>query len=124
MHGPDLLFAPIHGQNGQMAWLTRGGEVLASAEVAQSRAARRKGLVGRADLDGVLVIYTRSVHTFGVRFPIDVAFCDGDGTVLKIIDMVPNRISLPVYHARMVVEARGGAFAHWGLARGDRLEVR
>lgn len=107
-----------------MAWLIRGGEVLASAEVAASRSARRRGLVGRDDLEGVIVIRARSVHTFGVRFPLDVAFCDGDGVVLRIIRMAPNRISLPVRGARTAVEARHGAFAHWSIATGDRLEIR
>lgn len=104
--------------------MIRGEEVLASADVARTRAQRRRGLIGREDLEGVLVIHTRSVHTFGVRFPIDVAFCDGDGIVLKTIEMAPNRVSLPVRRACMVVEARSGAFAHWGLGPGDRLEVR
>lgn len=107
-----------------MAWLIRGGEVLASAEVAVTRAERRRGLIGRDDLVGVLVISTRSVHTFGVGFPLDVAFCDADGVVLKTITMVPNRVSLPVRGARQVIEARHGSFAHWGVTKGDRLELR
>lgn len=98
--------------------------MLASAEVAVSRAERRRGLIGRDDFEGVLVLRTRSVHTFGVRFPLDVAFCDSDGVVLKTITMVPNRISLPVRGARTIIEARRGSFAHWQVTRGDRLELR
>ena len=60
-----------------MAWLVRDGTVLASVEVARSRAARRKGLLGRDGIDGALLLTpARSVHTLGMRFDIDVAFLD------------------------------------------------
>ena len=58
-----------------MGWLLRDGEVLASLEVADTRAARRRGLLGRDGIDGALLLApARSVHTFGMRFPIDVAW--------------------------------------------------
>ena len=58
-----------------MAWLVRGGEVLASLEVADTRAMCRKGLLGRDGIDGALLLVpARSVHTLGMRFDIDVAF--------------------------------------------------
>lgn len=107
-----------------MAWLIRDGQVLASAELANSRAQRRRGLIGRDELDGVLVLRARSVHTFGVRFPIDVAFCDDDGLVLRVVTMSPGRISRPMRRARMAVEAPRGAMAHWEVTVGDRLEVQ
>jgi hypothetical protein len=35
-----------------------------------------------------------SIHTFGMRFPIDVAFADADGEVLRVIrDVAPRRVS-------------------------------
>ena len=70
-----------------MAWLVRDGEVLASLEVAGSRAGRARGLLGRDGIDGVLHLPdTRSVHTFGMRFDIDVAFLDADLRVVKMRD--------------------------------------
>ena len=58
-----------------MPWLVRGDDVLAAAEVAVTRKVRRRGLIGRDHLDGVLVLRPcRQVHTFGLQFPIDVAF--------------------------------------------------
>ena len=60
-----------------MAWLVRDGDVLAAAEVADGARARRRGLLGRDAFEGALVLRPcRHVHTFGMRFPIDVAFCD------------------------------------------------
>ena len=64
-----------------MAWLVSDARVLASAELAGSRAARRRGLLGRDDLDGAFVIEPcRWIHTLGMRFPIDVAYLDNNGT--------------------------------------------
>lgn len=99
-------------------------QVLATAELARTRAERRRGLLGRDHVDGVLVLAVRSVHTVGMRVSIDVAHLDGDGTVLRLTTMHPNRVGLPVRGARRVVEAPAGAFARWGVLVGDRLEVR
>lgn len=106
-----------------MAWLICDGQVLASAEVARTRAQRRRGLLGRTDLDGVFVLSARSVHTIGMRFAIDVAFCDGDGRVVRLITMAPNRICRPVRSARTVIEAPSGAMRRWQVTLGDCLEV-
>jgi len=108
-----------------MAWLLRGGDVLASLEVASTRAARRKGLLGRDTIDGALWLeHTRWVHTIGMRFPIDVAYLSADGTVVKITTMTRNRVGMPVPSARSAVEAPGGTFERWKLKCGDRLEIR
>ncbi len=107
-----------------MAWLVRDGTVLASLEVAASRAARRKGLLGREGIEGALLLSpARSVHTLGMRFDIDVAFLDRDGVVRRTVRMPRNRVGMPCWSARSVVEAEAGAFARWNLATGQRLEV-
>jgi uncharacterized membrane protein (UPF0127 family) len=106
-----------------VSWLLRDGEVLASLEVAATRATRRKGLLGRDGIEGALLIEpARSVHTFGMRFPIDVAWCDRQLTVLRTATVVPNRMTRSVLSARSVIEAEAGSFVHWGLSVGDRLE--
>ena len=108
-----------------MAWLMCETRVLASADIAHTRQERRRGLLGRDDLDGALVIEScRWIHTIGMRFPIDVAYLDGDGVVIKTVQMHRHRLAAPVLRAHTVVEARAGAFARWGLRVGDRLEVR
>jgi uncharacterized membrane protein (UPF0127 family) len=107
-----------------VAWLVRDGEVLASVEVARSRSARRKGLLGREGIEGALLLApARSVHTLGMKFDIDVAFLDGDGVVRRTVRMSRNRVGLPCWPARSVVEAEAGAFARWNLSAGQRLEV-
>jgi len=106
-------------------WLLRDDRVLASLEIASTRRDRRRGLLGRDGIDGALLIEgTRSVHTVGMRFPIDVAHLADDGTVLRCCTMPRHRIGMPVLGARKVVEAEAGCLARWGVQPGQVLEVR
>jgi uncharacterized membrane protein (UPF0127 family) len=106
-------------------WLVRDGEVLATVEVASDARARRRGLLGRDGIDGALVLRPcRNVHTFRMRFTIDVAFCDVNGFVLRTCSLPPGRLSPVVRRAAFVVEAGEGAFERWRLECGDRIELR
>lgn len=108
-----------------MTWLLSEGRVLAAAEVADSLGARSKGLLGRNGCDGAIVLpRTRMVHTVGMRFPIDVAFCDKSMVVLDVTTLRPWRMSRPRSRTRSVIEAEAGAFDRWGLRVGDHLELR
>jgi len=94
-------------------------------ELATTRAARRRGLLGRDGIAGALVLRPcRQVHTIGMRFPIDVAFCARDGRVLRVHTMPPGRVSRIVWRARFVVEAAAGSFEQWGVRRGATVVVR
>jgi len=105
--------------------LLREGVEVAPVEVCDSRASRRRGLLGRDGIGWALLLpSTSSVHTVGMRFAIDVAYCDRDLVVVRTATMRPNRLGRPTLHARAVIEAEAGAFARWGLAVGDHLAVR
>ena len=108
-----------------MPWLVRDGKVLATLEVATSLRHRTRGLLGREGIDGAILLRpARSVHTFRMRFAIDVAFCDRDARVIRVVTLVPNRITMPVRKARLVIECEAGVMAHWGIRAGDLLELR
>lgn len=108
-----------------MPWLIREGDVLAAADVARTRSERRRGLLGRDATEGALVLRPcRNVHTIGMRFAIDVAFCDHDGVVLKTCCLRPWRVSPLVPRAAFAIEAQSGAFERWGLRVGDAIEVK
>jgi uncharacterized membrane protein (UPF0127 family) len=108
-----------------VAWLLRDGEVLAALEIAASRRERRRGLLGRDEMEGALLLKpARSVHTIGMRFPIDVAFCDRRLSVLAVRSMNRGRVSRPRLRASCVIEAQAGAFDRWGLHVGDQLEIK
>ena len=106
-------------------WLVRDGDVLATAEVAPDARARRRGLLGRDSFSGALVLRPcRHVHTFKMRFPIDVAFCDVHGRVLRTSTLAPWRLSPIVRSSAFVIEASAGSFERWQLQAGDQVELR
>lgn len=106
-----------------MAWLRRDGEVLSSLEVAETRRDKRRGLLGRDGIEGALLLEPgRSVHTFGMRFPIDVVFCDRDRCVVGLRTLHRGRITWPNWSARSIIEAEAGSAERWGLTMGDQLE--
>jgi uncharacterized membrane protein (UPF0127 family) len=108
-----------------MSWLLRDGDVLATAEVADGFSRRSKGLLGRTGYEGAMILpHTRAVHTMGMKFPIDVAFCDKDMVVVGVATLRPWRMSIPRKGGRSVIEAEAGAFERWGLRKGDKLELR
>jgi uncharacterized protein len=108
-----------------MPWLVRDGKVLATLEVADSLRARTKGLLGREGIEGAILLQpARSVHTFRMRFPIDVAFCDEQLRVVKIVTVPRNRVTVPVLKAAVAIECEAGMLKRWGVAPGDRLEIR
>src|SRR5256885_3030671 len=87
---------------------------------------RARGLLGVTELpddECVLLVPCRSVHTFGMRMAIDVAFLDREGTVLDIRPNVKRgRLVVSRYplRTRSAVEAGAGAFSRWGLRVGQR----
>jgi uncharacterized membrane protein (UPF0127 family) len=106
-------------------WLLREGEVLAAVEVAETRQERMQGLLGREGIDGAILLRpARSVHSMGMVFTIDVAFCTKDLVVVRAIRLRPGRMTRPCLHGGCVIEAESGAFERWKLQVGDRLEIR
>lgn len=108
-----------------MAWLVHDGTVLASLERADSFLSRTVGLLGRREFDGALLLEkTKSVHTFGMKFPIDVAFCDEELTVLRVVTLPKHRMSKIEFKAACAIETEAGRFRHWRVEPGDTLEIR
>lgn len=106
-------------------WLVREGDVLASVELPAGRRARAKGLLGRPNLEGAMVLEgVSSVHTFGMHFDLDVAFVDADCIVIRTLFLPRNRVTLPVWRSKMIIEAQAGSFGQWDLKIGDKVEVR
>jgi len=109
----------------QAGWILRDGQVLAAAEVADGFFDRLKGLLGRATYDGAMLLpRTRSIHTFGLRFAVDVAFLDKEMRVVAMVRVGRWRTTLPRFGGRQVLEAQAGSFDRWGVRLGDQLEFR
>ncbi|MEV8308419.1 DUF192 domain-containing protein [Streptomyces flavidovirens] len=94
-------------------------------EIATSTRARTRGLQGRDGIAGAMLLSpARSVHTFGMRFAIDVAYLDRELKVVAVRTMPPQRLGLPRLRARHLLEAEAGAMEGWGLRPGVRVGVR
>ena len=70
--------------------------------------------------EALVIERARQVHTFGMRYPIDVCFCDRSWRVLHVVAaMRPRRVTRWVARARFAVEARAGELGDVGV--GDQL---
>jgi uncharacterized membrane protein (UPF0127 family)/CheY-like chemotaxis protein len=101
-----------------------GRIVCEQVKLADSYLSRTVGLLGRRTLppgQGVVLRPSFSIHTFFMRFPIDVIFLDMDLTVMKIADSVPSFRTASCRGAREVVELAAGECARRGLTVGDRV---
>jgi uncharacterized membrane protein (UPF0127 family) len=100
------------------------GRVASSVEVASTRRARRRGLLGRDHLDTAAALILEpcaAVHTAFMRFNIDVIFVDRAGYAVKIVENVPPwRMALSL-RAHTVIEMAAGSVSRYHVLLGDRL---
>ncbi|MEU7449414.1 DUF192 domain-containing protein [Streptomyces diastaticus] len=109
---------PLHDGTGQL----EVGDVTVPLQIAASLRARTRGLLGRSSFTGALLLTpAKSVHTLGMRIPIDIAYLDRHLRVVDLHTMKPHRIGRPRVHAHHVLEAEAGSFALWGIAVGIQL---
>lgn len=94
--------------------------------VAETPAARMRGLLRRRELlpgEGLLLRPAPSIHTFFMRFPIDVVFLDWDLRVVRVdANVKPWRVR-GCHGARAVIELRAGEAVRRGFAQGQRLRL-
>ncbi len=115
------------GVTGAVDNLTRGLTLAPHVEMAQTSAARRRGLLGVEELSaesGLWIIPCEAVHTFGMKISLDVVFLDRAFKVRKILtNLAPRRIAVCLL-AHSVLELRAGTVARTGTQRGDKLRFR
>jgi len=104
---------------------TRGTLLADAADIADTSAKRRAGLLKRPSLErgeGLLIAPCEGIHSFGMKFLFDALFLDGERKVLKVRASMPRgRISLCL-RAHCVLELPAGTAAETGTVAGDRLE--
>jgi len=100
----------------------RGVVLLGTVLVAERLAERMRGLLGRDGLPsgtGMLLDPCGSVHTLGMRFPIDVIYFDAEWRVVRIArDVRPWRMSMGGWRARATLEIHAGGFDFSRLDQG------
>jgi uncharacterized membrane protein (UPF0127 family) len=100
--------------------------VASQVETALTSAERRKGLLGRDGLapgQALVIAPTNLVHTFSMRFPIDILFVARDGRVVKAKDSVPARRIAGALRGFAVIELAAGELRRSDTRQGDTIEV-
>lgn len=104
---------------------TRATELATRLTVAATSAQRNRGLLGRQRLEpgqGLWIVPCQAVHTFFMRFAIDLVYVDRKMRVRKVKPNVkPWRIST-CWLAHSVLELPAGVVQATGTARGDVLD--
>jgi len=110
--------------------------VVLKVELARTRAEREQGLMNRRSLGakaGMVFLYPEA-HRGGywmkdTLIPLDIAFADARGRILRIFTMQPCRrdpcrIYDPKVAYRSALEVNAGSFRRWRVRAGDRIAVR
>jgi uncharacterized membrane protein (UPF0127 family) len=95
-------------------------------ELAGDSASRNRGLLGRSGLppeQALILAPSNFVHTFFMRFPIDLLFVARDGRVLKARRAVPARRIVGRLGAFAVIELAARALDRSQTEAGDRLSL-
>ncbi|MBI5630166.1 MAG: DUF192 domain-containing protein [Elusimicrobia bacterium] len=105
---------------------TRGFEIACKVEKAEDYESRSRGLLGRERLEpagGLWIHPCPMIHTFFMKFPIDVLFLDKGMTVVRVLEnLKPWRLSPWVLSARSVLELRAGSLGGRTFP-GDQVEL-
>ncbi len=104
---------------------TRDSIIAERADLATRAFDRMKGLLGRDRLEpgcGLVIEPCTSIHTFFMRFAIDVLFIDRNGEVIRTYESLPPwRITRVHSKAKSVIELPTGMLSQTGTRPGDRI---
>jgi uncharacterized protein len=94
-------------------------------DVADHAVARMRGLLGRSNLlqgEGILLRPAGSIHTFFMRFPIDVVFLNDEGVVVEVVPRLQPWRAAGVKGAHSVLELAAGEAESRRIEVGSKLE--
>jgi uncharacterized protein len=105
---------------------TRGSLLGERVRVADTGLTRIIGLLGERELqkgDGLLIVPSQGVHTWGMKFAIDVAVVDGDWKVIGMSHALsPFRMTRVFWKAAAVLELPAGTLDSTSTSLGDSIE--
>ena len=132
-----LVLAGAALDRGTATITNRAGEkVVVRVEIADARAERQRGLMGRRSLPAKSGMIFRYPHDVTGGFwmkdtliPLDIAFYDRRGRIVRVFTMTPCRrdpcrIYEPGVAYRAALEVNAGSFRRWNVRAGDRIAVR
>ena len=102
-----------------------GTPLAAHLETAFDSRSRNRGLLGRTALiDTALVLAPcNAIHTFFMKFPIDVVFADRSGRVVRVVKSLPAWRIAMAPRAYATIELPAGHAERARLAPGHRLDL-
>lgn len=106
--------------------LTQHRQVADQVELAGENRQRRKGLLGRESLgagEGLWIVPCEAVHTFWMRFPLDLIYLDRRHRVVKTRSGVPPWRLSACLRAHSVLELPAGTISKTQTMRGDHLAL-
>ena len=107
--------------------LRNGKELSNNVIVAYRLLKRMKGLLGKSELpigEALWIKHCISIHTFFVKFPIDVLFLNKTNQVIALIkNMLPNRLTRLYPKASSVLELPAGMIEATSTEVGDQIEI-
>lgn len=107
--------------------MTRDVPLAADCRRASRFSERLVGLLGRRGIapgEALWIEPCTSIHTWFMRFPLDVLFVSGDGVVLAVHpELRPFKATPAHTHARAALELPAGTIAATGTRPGDRISV-
>ena len=116
--------------------IRQGKPVIVQVQIARTPAERQRGLMYRRSLPakaGMVFAYPQDARGgFWMKntlIPLDIAFYDARGKILRILTMTPCRtepcrIYEPGVAYRAALEVNAGSFRRWKVRAGDRIAVR
>jgi len=113
-------------QTVQIVNVAKGVVLAQKAQIASSLGQRLKGLLGKKSLtnnEGLVLKPCASIHTFFMRFPIDVLFLDKNMRIIKLIqNMPPARLSSTAWGSKITIELPAGKISQTNTQTGDILQ--
>ncbi len=107
--------------------LDTGAVVADRVSVAATREARAIGLLAHSHLEpgeALWIVPSRGIHTWGMRFAIDIVALDARGVVVdQVAGLRPWRIRLPRRGTAGVLELPSGTLDATGTVVGHRIEL-
>lgn len=110
-----------------MSQLIKNSQVLIpNVKVATSFFSRFLGLMGKKSIaEDQAVCFPRcdSIHTFFMRFPIDVILVGKEGEVVEVVEaMKPWRLMLPRKKVKHVIEMQAHLSKKLGIQPGEKID--
>jgi uncharacterized membrane protein (UPF0127 family) len=118
----DHFLSPARNGPCRLAIDRTGATFVSNIEIARDSVSRRRGLLGRSSLEtnhAFVIAPCQGVHTFGMRFAIDIVAVDRQGRVIKLCSRVPPRRIVLALSAFAIIELAAGVLDCSDLRRGD-----